>query len=278
MAATSSFLRDLWRHRLLVSLVTVFALLAGLATVYRIELSVPPKFHSKQHTVGLASASVLLDTRESNIASLEGGDFATLSARAALLMRLLATPPVKATLAQRAGVVPQKLVITATAADGSVMASPALNGDPENTSNPKLSVLSLKLDPSLPIINVDAQAPGSAGASRLSEAAVSVLREQLQTLTTSEDTPLKSQLVAKALGASHADTERRGPRRLYGPMAFLVVLAMGSGAIVFTSRLARSWRESSLADDGLAGPAALDAWASMHQAEERIDLRRTPSA
>ena len=43
---------------------------------------------------------------------------------------------------------------------------------------------------------------------RLSEAAVSILREQLTSLTVSEETPLKNQLVAKALGASHADIER----------------------------------------------------------------------
>jgi hypothetical protein len=274
--ATSSFLRDLWRHRLLVSLVSVFAILAGLATVFRIELGVPPQFHSRQHVVGLASASVLLDTRESNIASLEGGDFATLSARAALISRLLATPPVKARLAQRAGIDPTSLVVTASAADGAVMASPALSGEAAKVSA-KGSALTLKLDPSLPIINVDAEAPGAAAAGRLSEAAVAILREQLTSLTVSEETPLKNQLVAKALGASHADIERRGPRRAYGPIVALFVLFLGSGAIVFVSRLARNWRESSIVDDDLEGAAALDAWASMHEAEERLELRRASS-
>src|ERR1700684_3118092 len=99
-------LRDLWRHRRYVAGVCVVALLAGMLVTY--QPSFPPK--SKGYDVGVATAQVLVDTPRSQVVgassavtSQGGVVLGTLATQANLLADLMAEGPIKADIAQRAG-------------------------------------------------------------------------------------------------------------------------------------------------------------------------------
>ena len=67
-------LRDLWAHRVLVSLAAALAILAAFAS-YRVAF--PPRIESRQYHVGIASATALVDTPRSQVVDLGGKDDTT---------------------------------------------------------------------------------------------------------------------------------------------------------------------------------------------------------
>ena len=99
---TVKILRELTRHRLLLSAACLLALLVGAAVLY--TPSLPPK--SRDYTVGVASASILLDTPSSQVVDVAPRGSDTLGNRANLLASLMVDGDVKNTIAHDAGINP----------------------------------------------------------------------------------------------------------------------------------------------------------------------------
>jgi hypothetical protein len=98
-------LRILLDHRRWLAVSLAIGVIATIVVAYRIELGVPPKLHSRQYTVGIASINVLIDTPKSQVTDINplvGGD--SLDARSTLLAGLLASPSAQAVIAKRAGI------------------------------------------------------------------------------------------------------------------------------------------------------------------------------
>src|SRR6185312_16941114 len=103
--STVSILRRLWRHRILVAVALVLAVLAGTAVVYQL-----PGFQSRKYDVGIVTAHILVDTPSSQIVQVSPRGTATLPQQTLLLASLVVDGTIKAAIAQEAGLPPNKLV------------------------------------------------------------------------------------------------------------------------------------------------------------------------
>lgn len=263
-------LRVLWRHRLLVVVAALIAVLVGLGVAYRIGF--PAKFESRQYDVGLGTVTALVDTPSSQIVDLggkTGADIGTLAARAQLLASLMTSSPIKDEIASRSGVASDKLI--ALSAAGAAPGAPPSGGVSVKTSDPKANILTARI-PNLesgdvPIIAVTTQAPDAATAARLANESIAVLKEHLQTVAGIDKVPDARRVVVRQLGQARASTESRGPARLMAVAAAIFVFVFGCLAILGIVALVRGWRraaelEPSEDDDYVYGEAGDDddAW------------------
>jgi hypothetical protein len=248
--ATVGLLRELLRYKLLVGIVAVLAILAGMALSYRIGF--PPRIESRQHQVGLATTSALVDTPSSQVVDLGGKaspDGAALPGRAALLANLLTSSPLKEEIARRAAIDPRTLIASASVG-GDVAASPSAKpsvatGTTVRAGDPRASTLTLVTDTTLPIINVTAESRDVATATRLANGTVAVLQAHLSSLAGLDGVPSARRLVVKQLGEARSGVETRGPSRLLAIVLALVLFVLGCAAILTGSHVVAEWRRVS---------------------------------
>lgn len=227
----------------------------GVLMTYSVTPGLPPTFENRQYEVGVASASVLVDSPSSQVADLGGGvgqttvDVASLSARARLLANLMATSPLKDQIAARAGVPPDRLIARAPARiDLPGDKSPIGSGATISESDPLANILRINVNETLPILSADAQAPTPQSAAKISNAAVSQLRAYLKSIAAGDRVPDARKLVIKRLGPARYATVRKGPRRLFAVAAFLFVFGAWCAGIVVLSGLAQAWRQADEAE------------------------------
>jgi hypothetical protein len=233
---TITILRDLWRKRLIVVAVAAFALLVGLAVVYKISFPL----ESRKYAVGIASARILVDTPNSQVVEVapEGSD--SLGVRANLLASLMVDGDVKEAIARRAGLPAEKLIsltdaVTAPAA--AAVKPPTKDDFVINTH-----VVTNTGGAELPIIEVEAQAPNRESAAKLGNAAVEGLRDYLSSKAGMQRVADQDRLQVTGLGAPQATTAVRGPSLMTGMLASIVVFLLGCAAIVAASALSRGLR------------------------------------
>ena len=257
-----SVLRLLWRARLLVAPGAAIALLAGAILVYHVTIGVPPAFDSRGHSLGVASADVLVDSKSSQAVDLGEDpvliDIPGLIARARLLANLIATSPLRDRVAWRAGIDPRTFLATA----------PSIGFDspkptPARSTTRRPNVMSVTFNEALPIVTINAEAADEATATRISSAAASELGRYLDSLLVRDRVPNAHQLVVRPLGAAAHATVHHGPRRLYAAIGFALVLGLWCTAIVVVSRLRRGMHEdaaewSSRPGTGVAAGVATD--------------------
>lgn len=261
MAVVGMF-RALWRLRLFVALGFAFAVFVGSALIYEISLGVPPKFESRQYYVGVASASVLVDSPSSQVADLGDPELAAgsgiLSARAELLVNLLVTSPLKERIAKRAGI-PSNVLITQVGysdpAQGvSTTDSPGVTVKPTDL---EANILRLTLNDTVPIITFSARSPRPAQAVRLSNAAVTELERYMSQSAAAEKVPPVRALVIERLGHARASSQTRGREPLLGAIFGMVLFVVWCIALLSGDALARRWRQD-VEDDGSDAPAPAD--------------------
>ena len=251
-----TILRDLWRLRIFVAVVCVFALLGAAAVKFKL-----PSLNSRQYQVGVASAHILIDTPNSQIVNVAPRGSATTAARADLLASLMIDGAIKATIAQQAGLHPSQLVgVTNAAVDPSVAGVAAA---PAATPGPRAFVLTTQVltnsaGDELPIIEVDAQAPNRAGAAKLANAAITGLAQYLDSKAAQERIPGADRLQVTGTGVPQAASVARGPSNLIVILIFVVVFVLGCASILGARGLSRGWRAAAareqldglIADDG----------------------------
>jgi hypothetical protein len=217
--------------------VCVLALLAGIVIAYRI--SFPPKLESRRYEVGVATSRILVDTPSSQVVEVAPKGFDTLGTRAGLIASLMVDGPIKASIARRAGVRPEQIdgLSDSAAEDTAAEKSPGRRSDVLMTS-----VVTNSSGGELPLIGIEAHAANPAAAARLAGAAVSGLRDYLNSKAALQKIPEARRLQVTGLGAPQARDVGRGPRRLFALAAAVFVLAAGCAAIVVFSSLASAWR------------------------------------
>ena len=224
-------LRELWRLRAFVLVVALLALFAGLAIAFRL-----PSLESRKYEVGVASARMLVDTPNSQVVEVAPKGSDMLCVRANLIANLMAEGDVKAAIAQRAGVKPEQLTGIAESAETPQTAKPGPGAYVLTTR-----VLSTPTGDHLPIIELESQAPDAARAAKLADAAVTGLRDYLDSKAATEQVPDANRLIVSGLGASQAADVVRGDRRLLAVAAALFLFFGGCAAIVLVGSLIRGW-------------------------------------
>jgi hypothetical protein len=235
--------RELWRRKYLVAGVLVVSVLVGFLLAFK--PGVPP--HSRQYDVALSSADILIDTRDSQLATANahGPDLPTLAARAELIGNLMTGGPLKESIATRAGIPADELIVVPppNLATPGVAPVPVAPPASRALSDAESTILTLTTDESLPILHVTSQAPTADAARLLTEATITELKNFVGNVSTSQKIPAIQKLVVREFGSPVAETAVRGVPRSYAVGAFFVLLLLGCGGILGGSWFVRSWRQ-----------------------------------
>lgn len=237
---TVTILRELWRLRLVVCGVSLLALLAGTAVLYKV--SFPPKLETRQHEVGLATMRILVDTPSSQVVEIAPKGSDSLGVRANIIASLMVDGVVKTAIAKRAGLPPEKLVgITEVATEPAPVSKPP---------GPRSFVLTTRVQMNaageqMPIIEVDAQAPDRAAAARLSAAAVAGLSAYLDSTAALQQVKDANRLKVTGFGAPQAETVVRGPSKIVAVLAAIFAFVLGCASVLGFFGVAHAWRAAS---------------------------------
>ena len=237
-----TILRELWRLRVLVLGIALLALLVGMALAFRL-----PSLESRKYEVGVATASVLVDTPNSQVIEVAPKGSDTLAMRASLLANLMAEGVVKTAIAERAGIAPDDLHGMAQSTVAAAGAKPEV--PPARAYALVTRVVGTPGGDQLPIIEIDAQAPDAARAAKLAEAAVSGLTEYLDSKAADEQVAAANRLRVSGLGPPQASQVVRGPRSLFVFFAVIFVFTAGCAALLVVVALVRGWRVASEIDE-----------------------------
>ena len=251
-------LRELWRRKGLVALVLVASLLIGFFLAF--SPGVPPK--SRQYEVSLAVSDILIDTSNSQVVAVGGRspDLPTLAGRANLLGNLMTSGPLKNSIAERAGISPEKLIVVPPANPNNpgVPPVPVKPSDSRNVPDADATILTLSTDETLPILHTVAQAPNLDSARELSRATIAGLRSYLGSVAAAQNIPAAHQLVVRKFGAPIAGEARRGLPRRYALAAMIILALLGCGAILGGSWFIRSWKQIEDAESRGRAPDAVE--------------------
>jgi hypothetical protein len=236
---TVTILRELWRRRLLVVGVGLVAILAGMALLYK--GSYPLKLESRRYQVGIATASILVDTPNSQVVDVAPKGSDTLGMRANLLASVMVDGVVKAAIAGKAGLDAKDLVGISTSAQDQPATRPRDHRVPVLTTK----VVTDNDGAELPIISVEVQASDAEIATKLASAAVVGLQDYLNSTAAAQKIPDAKRLNVSELGQAQAHIVTRGPTNIIGLAVVLLVFALGCGGILAGVGLSRGWRAAS---------------------------------
>jgi hypothetical protein len=252
-----SRLRALWQQKTGIVASAVLALVVALWSVGDIRL-LPPGFTSRSLAMGSASTHVLIDTprsalldRRQDIASLQGA-----TDRALLLGNVIAGEPVRAFIAQRAGVPVQTLQITPPLtprqprapvdADSQKSASDILRSNDEYR-------ISIEANPTVPLLDIYAQSHDARTAGLLANAAVDGLRNYLFALAKERGTPPQDQIRLVQLGVARGEVINKGIGIQVALLAFLLVFVISAATVVFLARVRHGWKLAVLTERSAGG-------------------------
>ncbi len=257
-------LRELWRLRFGVVLILLLSTFAAVWVCYRIELS-PPGLKPRSLELGTASTRVLVDTPKSTVLDLRQGtyDFESLSNRALLLGNVMAGLPVREYIARRADIPAEALRVSAPLTPEFPRAI-AEAGNEKHTSDILRSTnqyrLSIRSNPTVPVLDVYTQAPTAKAAEQLANAAVDGLQDYLNSVASTQSIDDDQKVQLKQLGRARGAVINDGIGIQVALLSFLVVFAASSAAVLFFARVRRGWKlvdELEQSDDDIA-PGAYD--------------------
>jgi hypothetical protein len=244
-------LRALWRHRILLAVGILPAVLAALSMLYQVS-PLPPQLTSKETVTGVASTRVLLSAGRQPTVELDDAVNASLGSLTVLLADLMTTDDARAELARAVGAGPREVAAFGPSSGAPLIAIPLATQASEVarlTHEP--FVLTLRTDGQVPIIALRATGPDSARAAKLLEQAAVELGE-----LSKSDGPREAKLRIEPLGPPVRSTLVDGPSVAIGVLAGLVTFLAWASAVVLVSGVARRRRARRAAHRATARPVA----------------------
>ena len=241
-------LRELARMRVALALSLLLAVFVALSVAYKVSV-LPPRLGPRSLEMGTASTRVMVDTSKSLVLDIRygTGDFDSLTERAVLLGNLMASAPVREYIARRAHV-PAEAIRATTPLTPDFPRPLAAEGEQKHTSDLLRSTdqyrLNIQANPTVPIIDVYAQAPSAKAAQQLANSAVDGLGDYLGVTArlqskrfNGDDQPLISQL-----GRARGVVINNGVRLQVLLLTFGFVFALCCAVSLFVGRVRRGWQ------------------------------------
>jgi len=241
-------LRELARMRVALALSLLLAVFVALSVAYKVSV-LPPSLGPRSLEMGTASTRVMVDTSKSLVLDIRygTGDFDSLTERAVLLGNLMASAPVREYIARRAHV-PAEAIRATTPLTPDFPRPLAAEGEQKHTSDLLRSTdqyrLNIQANPTVPIIDVYAQAPSAKAAEQLANSAVDGLGDYLGVTArlqskrfNGDDQPLISQL-----GRARGVVINNGVRLQVLLLTFGFVFALCCAVSLFVGRVRRGWQ------------------------------------
>jgi hypothetical protein len=189
----------------------------------------------------------MVDTPKSALLDLNVNtdDIHSLVNRAVLVGSLVATPPVRAYIARHAGVPAAILQIEAPRIPTQPLprqVSGRSNGPTDLFRSTDQYRLDVQADPSVPFLDVYAQAPTTQAAGELANAAVDGLSTYLHSVGGSEGTQPAVQARIRQFGRAQGKLISNGLQIQVALLAFLISFALAGTAAIAVGRIKRGWR------------------------------------
>jgi hypothetical protein len=245
-------IRELSRLPVGVALSALVAIFATVWSVARISL-VPPGLHPRAVDMATAYTQVIVDTPHSAVLDLRQSteDIEPLKNRAVLIGTLMASAPVRAYIARRAGVQAARLQVLAPRTPQQPRPL-AQNGQKKGPGDLLKSTDQYRLDiqanPTVPLLNIYAQAPSAEASGELANAAVTGLGDYLRDVATSDKTPSPMQVKLRQLGPARGSAINKGVRVQLVAVVFLLVFAFSCAATMLVGRVRHGWRLAAVAE------------------------------
>jgi hypothetical protein len=102
--------------------------------------------------------------------------------------------------------------------------------------------LDVQANPTVPLLNIDAQAPTAREAQALANAAITGLGDFMQRVAASDHTPAGQEVRVRQLGATKGTVINKGFPMQVMFVVFSLVFAFACAASVFIARVCRGWR------------------------------------
>ena len=239
-------LRELMRFRVGLVISLLVALLVSLSVSYKISL-LPPKLTSRSLEMGTASTRVVVDTSKSIVLDIRygSGDFTSLTDRAVLLGNVMASAPVREYIARRAGI-PADVIRASTPLTPDFPRPRAAEGEQKRTSDLLRPTdeyrLNIQSDPTVPILDVYAQAPTAKAAAELANGAVDGLRDYLDDVGGEQGVRAAEQARLTQLGRARGAVINSGVHVQVLLLTFFFVFALCCAATVFIGRVRQGWQ------------------------------------
>ena len=200
-----------WLTRSTPALIVAVALAAALLSVAHVTVS-PPGVTFSGTGPATARASLVVDTPDSILADLRQSteNLQTLDDRSAVLGSVIASPPVRDSVARTLKVAPSQIEIIPPGMEPEVTAAPYQ--------------MSIEVNAETPILDLQAQAPTPAGALAFANAAVAGLRTYMTGLATRQEVRATERIRVTQIGSAVLDYEQPGPDWMHGVIVFVLVL------------------------------------------------------
>lgn len=244
--ALGRFARELATVRGGVAAALAFACLTTLALNFSVGL-LPPRLEPRAPELAGASTQVLVDSPRSSLVDLRQDSYGLdgLSRRAVLMGTLLASPPVRERIARRAGIDPRLLRTSAPLTPEQSRALEIPGSEPRVTDlvrGTQSYSLSFRVHPSVPVVDIYAEAPDPEAAASLADAAVAGLADYLAEVAARERTAPEAQVELRQLGPPSGGVVNDGVGLAWATLTFALAFAVAGGALVLWARIRRGWR------------------------------------
>ena len=235
-------MRQLWRLKLGTGLSLVLALLAAVWSVSQSGLE-----------MATAHTEVLVDTPQSIMTNLRENSYSIdgLVNRAVVLGNVIASTPVEARIAQRTNV-PAALLRIQAPITPRVASLPLDSQDSRSItdilkSNEQYRI-AITANPTVPMLDIYAQAPTAQNAAALANAAVDELKAYLGGLASSQATPADDEIRIEQLGRATGLVINPGVKYQAALLVFILTFLLGCATTIFISRIRAGWRVEALSE------------------------------
>jgi hypothetical protein len=243
-------IRELWRMRPIVAASAALAIVVAIWSVARISV-LPPRIESRSLEMATAATHVVVDKPRSTILDLREDTYSleALRQRAIVLGNVMANGEVRDAIASHAHVPSDKLQIAPPLTPNqprAVVASTDRKHATDLLASTDQYRLSIQANPTVPMLDIYAQAPNPTSAALLANTAVEQLRAYLNKLAVSEQTPEGHQVRLLQLGRAEGAVINPSIDVQVAVLVFLITFAVACAALIVGTRIRDGWRAETL--------------------------------
>jgi hypothetical protein len=238
-------LRELWENRLGLIASVMLACLAALWSVGKVTIF-PPGVKPRVVQMSAASTRALVDSPKSAVLDLgiATTNIQGMTNRGVLVGNMIGSAPVRAYIARRAHV-PAELLQVATPVTPDFprpLATSGKRSTKDILKSPNEYRLSIQANPTVPILDIYAEAPTVDAARALANGAVEGMEDYLYDLAAAQHIAPEQRVHLEQLGRADGGVLNPGVSVKLAILSFLLVFAASSAMVLVASRVRRGWQ------------------------------------
>jgi hypothetical protein len=242
-------LRELWEHRLGLVASVLIASLAALWSVGKVTVF-PPSVKPRVLQMAAASTRALVDSPKSAVLDLKvpTTNLQGMTNRGVLVGNMIASAPVRAYIARRAHVPTELLQVAGPVTPDfpRPLATSGKRSTKDILKSPNQYRLSIQANPTVPILDIYAQAPTADAARALANGAVRGMQDYLVDLADAQHIAVDQRVHLEQLGQADGSVINPDVSIKLAILSFLLVFTASSVMVLAATRVRRGWQLEAL--------------------------------